>query len=83
MTITERNSISHTPQIEEREEIINEAEVESTPLAWLTLESLLYGVIFIIGLALRLWDLGLYPLTDSEALQSLIAFQILEPICWR
>ena len=39
-------------------------------------ESLLIGVIFVVALAVRLWNLGLYPLSDSEALHSLVAFRI-------
>lgn len=74
MTIIKEKPVSSGLQTENQQEIIPEAE--ATPLAWLTPESLLYGVIFAVGLALRWWNLGLYPLSDSEALQSLAAFQL-------
>lgn len=74
MTITKQEPVSSDLRTEDREEIINESE--AMPLGWLTLESLLYAVIFAVGLALRWWNLGLYPLSDGEALQSLAVFQL-------
>jgi uncharacterized protein (TIGR03663 family) len=64
-----------------KEEIIAESttpeiEAEPGPPAWLTLETLLYALVFMIGLALRLWQLGAYPLADYEALPSLLAHQL-------
>lgn len=43
---------------------------------WLTLETLLYTLLLLLGLSLRLWQLGGYPLSDVEAQQSLAAFQL-------
>ncbi len=43
---------------------------------WFTVEVLFYGLIISLGLALRLWNLGHYPLSNSEALPSLLAFQL-------
>ncbi len=57
-----------TPQVE--------PEIEAETPAWLTVETLLYGVILILGLALRLWNLGAYPLADSEAIPSLLALRL-------
>jgi uncharacterized protein (TIGR03663 family) len=51
-------------------------EPEPAPRSWLTLETLLYGVVLIVGLALRLWNLGEYPLSDAEATQSLSALHL-------
>lgn len=50
-----------------------EERVESTPLPWLTLETCLYGAMVILAAALRLWQLGAYPLSEAEAQQSLVA----------
>ena len=74
MTITKQKPIESDLQIDNQAEIIT--ETEAVPLTWLTLESLLIGVILMVGLALRLWNLGHYPLSDGEALQSLIALRI-------
>jgi hypothetical protein len=52
------------------------AAAEAAPLAWLTLEVALYAAIFALALALRLWDVGVYPLSNAEALQALAAFSI-------
>lgn len=43
----------------------------SIPLAWLTLEVLLYGLIFALAVALRFWRLGEYPLNSVEAQHAL------------
>jgi len=51
-------------------------EAEAVPLAWLTVETLLIVAIVLLGLGLRLWNLGDYPLSDSEAQQSLVALQL-------
>lgn len=40
---------------------------------WLTIEVIIYGLFFMLALALRLWQLGSYPLSDLEAQQSLLA----------
>lgn len=54
-----------------------EFEPEAAPaVSWLTLETLLYILVLILGLSLRLWKLGSYPLSDVEAQQSLAAFQL-------
>lgn len=52
--------------------------VESTaaPLAWLTIEVLLYGLIVAAALGLRLWGIGSTPLSNSEAAQSLAAWSL-------
>ncbi len=52
--------------------------VESTaaPLAWLTIEVLLYGLIVVAALGLRLWGIGSTPLSNSEAVQSLAAWNV-------
>lgn len=46
------------------------------PLAWFTVEILLYSLIIIVALSLRLWRLGAYPLSDVEAQQALAAWQL-------
>jgi uncharacterized protein (TIGR03663 family) len=43
---------------------------------WLTVEVCLYGLILIVGLALRLWNLGDYPLSEAESSQSLTALRL-------
>lgn len=52
--------------------------VESTPapLAWLTVEVLLYGLIVVAALGLRLWGIGSTPLSNSEGVQSLAAWAV-------
>ncbi len=40
---------------------------------WLTVEVALYIVIFVIAIGLRLWRAGVYPLSNIEATQSLVA----------
>jgi len=51
-------------------------EAQSAPQGWLTLETLLYVAVLIVALALRLWNLGRYPLADTEAAQSLTALDL-------
>jgi uncharacterized protein (TIGR03663 family) len=58
------------------EDRIIETETRPITLPWLTVETFLYGLIFILALALRLWKLGLYPLSDLEAQQSLLALAL-------
>ncbi|MDM8532492.1 hypothetical protein QUF63_15070 [Anaerolineales bacterium HSG25] len=48
----------------------------STPLAWLTVERALYVAIILFAIALRGWQLGAYPLSNTEAEHSLVAWQI-------
>ncbi|MBE7557217.1 MAG: glycosyltransferase family 39 protein [Anaerolineales bacterium] len=51
-------------------------EAESEPFPWLTLETVLYALLLILALALRLWRLDHYPLSDAEAAQSWPALQL-------
>lgn len=53
-----------------------EAEPGLLPLPWLTLETVLYALLFIMAVALRLWRLDHYPLSDVEAAQSWSALQL-------
>lgn len=53
-----------------------ENRVECVSPTWLTLETLLYAAMIILALALRLWNLGNYPLSGAEAEQSLVALQL-------
>ena len=55
---------------------IIETETRPVILPWLTVETFLYGLIFVIALALRLWKLGLYPLSGLESQQSLLALAL-------
>ncbi|MCB9077235.1 MAG: hypothetical protein H6631_06565 [Anaerolineaceae bacterium] len=57
-------------------QVVSQVEPETNPLAWLTLEMVLIALILIIGIGLRLWRLDSYPLSDIEAQQSLVAFQL-------
>lgn len=52
------------------------------PLAWLTLEVLLYGIIFVAAVTLRFWRLGEYPLNNVEAQHALagLALYLGQPI---
>jgi len=53
------------------------ADVDNpTILPWLTIEIVLYSLIFTLAIALRLWILDYYPLANGEAAQSLVAFQL-------
>jgi len=73
---TEAKSISQ-PILTTHENTPPQAESqESVFLPWLTLETALYMVILVIGVGLRLWNLGTYPLSNSEAVQSLPAYQL-------
>lgn len=66
------------PVIEDEPVIETQCEAESgpLPLPWLTLETVLYALLFILALALRLWRLDHYPLSDAEAAQSWPALQL-------
>lgn len=48
----------------------------SGPLAWFTPETALVAAIALAALALRLWDLGLFPLSNAESEQALAAWAI-------
>lgn len=45
-------------------------------MTWLTVETLLYGLVLVVGLGLRLWSLRGYPLSAAEAEQSLAAWRL-------
>lgn len=48
------------------------------PWTWLTVEALLIALLAGLALTLRLWTLDHYPLSDSEAVQSLVAGRLYE-----
>ena len=73
-TEVQRKSLAQPPIVEEHENDSDMVEAANTPLPWLTLETLLYGLIFIGAIVLRLWRLSNYPLSNVEAAQSLVAF---------
>ncbi len=75
---TKRESRLQPVELEDagKTEISTEVEVSPNPLPWLTLETLLYIVIFVIAVALRLGRLGAYPLSEVEAQQSLVAWRL-------
>ncbi len=50
--------------------------IEETPFAWLTIETTLYAITFMVALALRLWNLDAVPLSDVEAQQGLAALAL-------
>ncbi len=80
-TQTKHKPKQHLPKTTDKpveEPIATQIETEPAPPTWFTLETLLYGVVIALALALRLWNLGQYPLTDDEAQQSLIALQLYE-----
>ncbi|MFN8457000.1 MAG: hypothetical protein U0401_20435 [Anaerolineae bacterium] len=54
----------------------NEMEFSPITLPWLTLERLLYALLLALALALRLWHLTDDPLSNAEAGQSLLAWQL-------
>ncbi|GAB4428505.1 MAG: hypothetical protein Kow0031_08750 [Anaerolineae bacterium] len=60
----------------------NSIAATPAPLAWLTLEVLLYGVVLVMAVALRLWRLGAYPLSAAEAQQALdgLALYLGQPV---
>lgn len=58
------------------EQPINEAELSPATLPWLTLERVLCTLLFVLALALRLWYLDNYPLSNAEAGQSWLAWQL-------
>ena len=68
----------------ESEEAIPEAELDAVvevsepPLPWLTVEFLLYAVILVVAVALRLWRLGAYPLSNAEAIHSLVGLNLFQ-----
>lgn len=49
---------------------------EPTWVAWLTVERAAYGGVLLLALVVRLFNLGLYPLTPVEAHQALAAWQL-------
>ncbi len=51
-------------------------ELQIPSPSWFTLEVFFYGLIFTLGLTLRLWNLGAYPLSNTEAIPSLLALQL-------
>lgn len=53
-----------------------EAELSLPTLPWLTLERVLHTLLLGLALALRLWHLADYPLSNAEAGQSLLAWQL-------
>ncbi len=59
-----------------RVETYQESQLVPVPLPWLTLETLSYALLFIGALALRLWHLDLYPLSNVEAAQSWPALEL-------
>ncbi|MCB0164906.1 MAG: glycosyltransferase family 39 protein [Anaerolineae bacterium] len=70
---------SHKTRAEDPEiepQTVDQVEAEINPLAWLTLEVVLIALIIVAGVSLRWWQLGGYPLSDVEAQQSLVAFQL-------
>lgn len=77
-----QKTLDHPFKVEEKqpaEEISPAVEVESqdSPLpARLTVETLLYVLIIGLAVALRLWQLGAYPLSGEEATQSLAALAL-------
>ena len=78
VTKTKRESRLQPVELEDagKTEIFTEVEVSPNPLPWLTLETLLYIVIFVVAVALRLGRLGAYPLSEVEAQQSLVAWRL-------
>ena len=77
-TVTRSAHPQETPTTapEMETQAVDQAQPETNPLAWLTLEAVLYGLVIVVGVSLRLWHLGNYPLSDSEAQQSLLALQL-------
>jgi hypothetical protein len=57
-------------------ETYSETEPAPIPLPWLTVETVLYVLLFVLALALRLGRLDHYPLSDAEAAQSWAALQL-------
>lgn len=52
-------------------------------LAWLTVERLLYGMIFLAALAIRLAALGRWPLDEAGANTALAAWRTIQGSTWR
>lgn len=52
------------------------AETGPAPLSWLSVEVAMAALVAVISLGLRLWQPGLYPLSNVEAAQSLAAFSL-------
>ncbi|MEW5958589.1 MAG: hypothetical protein AB1801_12735 [Chloroflexota bacterium] len=82
-TKVKRKTLEHPFKLEngvQPEAVSPAIEVEvaaaTTPLAWLTVETLLYGLIVVLAVGLRLWHLGSYPLSGVEAEQSLTALAL-------
>ncbi len=80
-TKTKRKASAHPFRVEDIpaeniETEIRPAPSETKPTAWLTVEIMLYGLVLVVGLGLRLWNLGGYPLSAAEANQSLAAWTL-------
>lgn len=80
-TKVKQKSLDHPFRLEKEpqaEEISPAVDVEAgaSPLARLTVETLLYGLIIVLAVGLRLWHLGAYPLSGEEAEQSLAALAL-------
>ena len=75
VTKVKQNVTLPIPQPDVVEEPIEQVKLEPAP-GRLTLETFLYTMILSLGLILRLWALGHYPLSDIEAQQSLIALHL-------
>jgi uncharacterized protein (TIGR03663 family) len=75
-TLTTKTSPEPTPVATPTETELGQVEASPTPLAWFTLEGLLYVVILVLALALRVWHLGAIPLSNTEAEQSLVALSL-------
>ena len=77
MTIETRTDPTIQPPLDNVEALSSPTDNKTHPLAWLTVETALYAAIFGLGMGLRLWQLGHYPLSDPEAQQSLLALSLL------
>ena len=83
-TLKQTESQSKPEQPEQASEPVDETvadktakeEVSTPALGWLTVEMLLYGLIILLGVILRLWDLSAYPLSDVEARQALVSLAL-------
>ncbi|RME72554.1 MAG: phospholipid carrier-dependent glycosyltransferase, partial [Chloroflexi bacterium] len=58
------------------ETTVQEPLARPAPLPWLTVEVALVGLVVVLAVALRLWKLAAYPLSDAEAGQSLSALAL-------
>ena len=64
-------------------QVVEESQATRVPLSWLTGEVALYGLILLVGLVLRLADLGRWPLLRAEADTALAAVRTLQGSRWR